>query len=120
MIYYLVTPYSHEDPKVMKERYDASIEAQGKLMQAGLNVFNPLANSVPAFNAGYDIGDAIYEMDLEILRKCDALIVLKLDGWEKSKGVELEINEAIRLEMDRFFVTPKYISTFVEYEKKCK
>ena len=90
----------------MHDRYMASIEAQGKLMDAGLAIINPLTNSVPVYEQGFDFGEKIYEMDLEILRKCSCVIVLALDGWRESKGVRMEIEAASEAGMLAVCVLP--------------
>ena len=104
MIYYLATPYSHENKDIMRSRYFDSLLAQKKLMDAGIAVINPLANSVPLEEIGHKFGDEIYDIDLEILRKCDAVIVLMLDEWKESKGVTMEISEAKTLDIQVFYV----------------
>jgi len=114
MLYYLATPYSHTNKDVMRSRYLKSLRAQKKLMDAGIAVINPLANSVPLEDIGHKFGDEIYDMDLAILRKCDTVIVLTLDGWKESKGVLLEIEEAHKLKLKTYLLDFDKIELFVE------
>ena len=46
--------------------------------------------------------------DLKILRDCDALIVVKLDGWENSAGVKAEMNEARSLGIPIIYLDPDW------------
>jgi hypothetical protein len=50
--------------------------------------------------------------DLKILRDCDALIVVKLDGWENSAGVKAEMDEARSLGIPIIYLDPDW---FVPY-----
>lgn len=42
---------------------------------------------------------------LSLLARCDKLVVVKLDGWEESRGIKEEIAEAIRLKIPHMFTT---------------
>lgn len=57
--------------------------------------FYYFAHNIKKDNAA--ITAQIYEQCLIALRKCDELLVLTLQDWDKSKGIALEINEAERL-----------------------
>ncbi len=96
---YLATPYAHENPDVMRKRYETSCRASAKLMSSGTVVFNPLANTVPAVElGGLELEhDEFIAIDLEILRRCDELLVLGLENWRQSVGVNRGIFEAIIL-----------------------
>ena len=96
---YLAAPYSAPERKTEKRRFKTTCEVQAKLMAAGYAVFSPLANSIPAVELGnlqIDHADFM-RFDNIILRRCDELLVLALDGWRESKGVQEEIQEAIAL-----------------------
>jgi hypothetical protein len=47
--------------------------------------------------------------DIAILRKCDRLMVLTLDGWDTSKGVTEEIQLAHRLHMPVTYVKLEHL-----------
>ena len=98
-ILYLAAPYSASDHKTEKRRFKKTCEVQAKLMTAGIAVFSPLANSIPAVElGGLAINHAEFmRFDNIILRRCNEVLVLALDGWQESKGVQEEINEAIAL-----------------------
>ena len=44
--------------------------------------------------------------DLDMLRRCDELYVVAMEGWDKSVGVLAEIREAQKLEIPIKFVDP--------------
>ncbi len=68
-------------------------------MKTGIIVFNPLSHSVPIneFLLNVDSLEFWMSMDLPILRRCDELLILGLDGWRESRGVRAEIFEAMSL-----------------------
>lgn len=93
---YLASPYTHDDQVVRDTRFKAACAAAAKLMLGGQCVFAPIPHSVPIeaeFPAmqGFDFWMA---MDLPILARCTKLVVLTLDGWERSRGVARELEYA--------------------------
>lgn len=96
-IIYIAQPYSHPDPWVRQERYDQSIRASAALLRKGMTVYSPIMHSHPVNWVWRDFGDA-HEFwmrnHLPFLRVCRKMIVLKLDGWEQSRGVAEEIEQA--------------------------
>lgn len=95
---YLASPYSHPDPNERKRRYDLACLAASHLM-AGCEingekfaVFCPIAHS-------YGIEPLLkksshrfwMDQDLPILKRCEILVVLQIDGWESSRGIMEEI-----------------------------
>ena len=98
-ILYLCCPYSHPDPAVQFYRYQKACRAQAKLIEAGVVVFSPLANSVPAVELGGLTAShsQFMALDLPILERCDEVLVLGLPGWTESRGVRSELFEALAL-----------------------
>jgi hypothetical protein len=45
-------------------------------------------------------------VDVEHLRRCDAVVVLMLDGWDRSAGVREEVRRAQAVGKTVRFVTP--------------
>ncbi len=61
-------------------------------MREGHIVFCPIAHSHPLVEHGLPTGWAFWERwDQAFLERCDAVVVLMLDGWESSVGVQAEI-----------------------------
>ena len=90
---YLASPYSHPDPKIEEKRYIQATKMVGKMLKDGIHVYSPVAscrnvsliNELPhdfAYWAAYDT---------EMISLCSEVVVLTLQGWEESKGVQTEI-----------------------------
>ena len=94
---YLASPYSDPDIKVRERRYrQACISAAG-LMRNGHVVFSPIAHSHPVEVIGLrsvESGAFWKRQDVPLLRHADMLVVLMLAGWEKSAGIQWEIEIA--------------------------
>lgn len=91
---YLASPYSHPNPAVRELRYEVARLATANLLREGLAVFSPIVYGKSMEKMlGTDylswkrINDAMLEAST-------GMIVLKLDGWEESKGIAYEIDKA--------------------------
>ena len=96
---YLACPYSHSNNIVRKHRFHTACRASALLMKHNIIVFSPLSHSVPIAEHG-DLGEDHgfwMSMDIPILRRCDELLILGIDGWTESKGVKQEMFEALSL-----------------------
>lgn len=92
---YLASPYSHPDPAVREHRYRAASQATAALLHADLVVFSPIAHSHALVEYGLPTGWAFWEhFDRAHLERCDLLVVLMLEGWKTSVGVQAEIGLA--------------------------
>jgi hypothetical protein len=91
-LYYLASPYSHADPAVRRQRYDATCRAAAELMGQGKTVFAPIAYSHPLCDYGLPLDWRYWQRhDRRFLAMCDEVVVLMLDGWRESVGVAAEI-----------------------------
>jgi len=98
MIIYLASPYSHPDPAVRELRFRAACQAAVALLHAGRVVFSPIAHSHPLVEHGLPTSWNFWQrFDCELLTRCDEVMVLMLDGWEESVGVQAEIRIAREL-----------------------
>lgn len=90
---YLASPYSHNDPDVREWRFQQVCRAAAVLMYNGQFVFSPISHTHPiAVHGNLPLGfDYWEEYDRLMLKMCSELVVLMLDGWESSKGVQAEI-----------------------------
>lgn len=104
---YLATPYSHPEPSVREQRFRAVCQAAARLMQNGEVVFSPIAHGHPIAAYGLPTDWRFGErFDREQLARCDDVVVLMLDGWEESKGVQAEIRIAGKLRKPVRYLMP--------------
>lgn len=97
---YLASPYSHPDPAVREFRFREACRAAARFMRCGLPVFSPIAHSHPLTEFGLPADWQFWERyDFEFLRQCNGLVVLKLDGWRESRGVQAEIDLALEMDL---------------------
>lgn len=95
---YLASPYSHPDPLVREARFDAACRATADMIRAGRPVFSPIVHGHPLVRFGLPTDWAFWQrFDTEHLRRCDEVLVLRIDGWEESEGVRAEIELAAAL-----------------------
>ena len=94
---YLASPYTHADKEVRRDRYMAACKAAAKLMLAGEVVFAPISHSHPIEHFFPEVQghDFWMKQDAPYLEACSKLVVLTIDGWDKSSGVAHEIRRAV-------------------------
>lgn len=99
-VIYLACPFTDPDELVRSRRLLESIKFERALYDAGALVYNPLRYSS---NAPYK-PEYRYWIDhgLAIMKACDGVAVLKLDGWRSSEGVRGEIELAKMFEKPVF------------------
>ena len=94
---YLASPYSHDDAAVRQSRYEAVCRAAGSMIARGLDVYSPIAHShgIAEHSEHANTSWQDWErLDLAMLCRSDALVVLMLDGWSVSVGVRAELQFA--------------------------
>ena len=95
---YLASPYTHKDPVVRARRFRAACEYAAELLNNGTCVFSPIAHSHPIAEHGTeDTFDFWMKWDVPYLHVASALVVMTLDGWKESRGVQAEIEIMKRL-----------------------
>jgi hypothetical protein len=95
-VIYLACPYTDPDPAVRRERFDAATAAAADLIRAGRIVYSPITMTHPidmvlageANTLGSDYWVAFDEAFMEM---CSEMVVLQLDGWDRSSGIRREI-----------------------------
>ena len=93
---YLAVPYSSPDPAVREHRFHLVNQAAAALMRQGIHVFSPISHTHPILTegelpTGFDYWE---EYDRAMLGACCALVVLAIEGWNRSVGVAREIEIA--------------------------
>jgi hypothetical protein len=89
---YLACPYSHEDPRVRWIRFTTVSQIAARLMAKDLFIFSPISHGHPITVHGLpSVWDYWGKYMEEFLRISRAMVVLCLDGWTSSVGVQAEI-----------------------------
>lgn len=109
---YLASPYSDPDPKVVEDRVRRVSRITAQLIQQGHLVFSPIVYSHPLkdlidfdpFNFGWV--SQWMDFDTAMLADADELWILKIPGWESSRGCDLEMTYALDHGIPIHFVDP--------------
>src|SRR5262249_50831544 len=96
-IIYLACPYTHSDPQVMEERYNIATKLAAYLIEKRkLIVFSPITMTHPIDKLlardSITLGsDYWLHFDELFMKACAKMIVLTIDGWQQSEGIQREI-----------------------------
>lgn len=93
---YLASPYSSPDPVIVKTRFLLVEQCCAALIKRGEFVWSPIVHC-HEMSLRYEMpGDHEFWLnyDKDIMRRADAIYVLKIPGWAESKGVQMEIEFA--------------------------
>lgn len=89
---YLAIPYSHKDEEVKELRYEIANCISAYLMRMGAIVFSPITHSHPLVKYGLPTDYEYWKtQDESFMDTCASIIVITLDGYEESNGVNSEI-----------------------------
>lgn len=96
---YLACPYSFGDAATRGARFEAVTKTAAELMKQGHNVFSPITHGHPVNLMGVAGGWHRWApVDEAILSTCcREMIVLTLEGWQESIGIQAEIALADKL-----------------------
>ena len=101
---YLASPYSHPDPNLREQRFEGACYAAAELLREGYHVFSPIAHTHLIAKFGLPTNWSFWERYCrEQIVRCDEIVVLKLDGWESSVGVQAEIQIAKEQEKQIYY-----------------
>ncbi len=105
---YLACPYSYPEENVRLFRFKQANIAASKLMNEGHVVYSAISHTHPiAVDASLPLGwDYWQNVDEVFISLCHTLAVLKLPGWQESKGVNAEMEIAQRLGKSIIFIEP--------------
>jgi Domain of unknown function (DUF1937) len=94
---YLACPYSSDNPAEKVWRYEqATLAAAWLTAEQGLTVFSPITHSHSMHTVGYCGGDWEFwkKVDWDYLAVSKEVIVLLIEGWDKSVGIAAELKLA--------------------------
>ena len=90
---YLAAPYSDKDHNIIQGRMEQIYGVLGSYIRQGFLITTPLfMHEVVMRNPDMPNDYQFWEnYCLNLLKRCDSMIVLRLAGWEESRGVKGEI-----------------------------
>lgn len=96
---YLASPYTHPDADERHRRYVAARHAVAYLLNERRWVYSPIVHCHDLALAEKLPTDWVFWKDYNfyMLSRCTQLAILRIDGWEQSKGVAAELTEATRI-----------------------
>lgn len=100
---YLASPYSHRSVMIRRKRFRLVRAAAAEFLQRGIHVIAPVVHGHAIWevmNSTMDPPHGFWmEHSLNLLKRCDELYVLCLLDWQKSAGVQMEIDFALSQKM---------------------
>lgn len=92
---YVATPYTHANPDVVAQRYDAAMDFVAWLLNNSPTVvpFSPILYCHPMAKVHKLPTDADYWWDFNrtIIDRSEGVYLLKMEGWELSYGIKKEL-----------------------------
>ena len=108
---YLASPYSDPHPEVREQRYHRACVALAEFVRAGQPAFSPIVHGHPLTALGVPGGWEFWRgLNKRYLERCDELVVLTLDGWQQSVGVQAEIAWARGLRIPTSYRSPPEVA----------
>jgi adenylosuccinate synthase len=100
-LWYLCTPYSHNNPNVVETRYRVACQINAVLLNNKIDVISPIVMFHEVSIVGKMKNDykTFREVNEKLLSRCDGIIVAEfMAGWDKSVGVieEIKLAETMR------------------------
>lgn len=107
---YLASPYSHSNDDIREMNYKIVSKIAANMISEGNVVLSPISygHNLLNFCEMPSDWDFWYNFCVTFLLKCDELIVVKMAGWDVSKGVLEEIEIAKKHNIKISFIEPKY------------
>lgn len=106
---YLASPYSNPEPKVRAQRYHAACTAAAWLLRQHQWCYSPIVHCHRLAETASLPTDAAFWRDYNfaMLGQAQEFMVLTLDGWAQSIGIDLETREANRLKLPVTYLRPE-------------
>lgn len=107
-LYYLASPYSHDNSLVRQLRYEAVIYTASELTKDGFRLIEPIGMChQQSLQHGMPTGYEFWKTrDRGFIDVCDVVIVLTINGWYESEGVTDEILHAKETGKPVYYLNP--------------
>jgi len=118
-LYYLASPYTHESASVMNDRANVSSIVSRQLMLEGIAHYAPISSEhhLRKFGDMPHTWTAWRNIDLAFVSRVDGILVLCIDGFRESTGVQAEIRYARKNKTRVEFLVPRLSGTTLEYDR---
>lgn len=87
---YLASPYTHENPEIVKQRVNIAGQVSAKLLELGIHSISPVVYGQALIEHG-QMTDSSWDywgkFCGDIMDICDQMYILDIDGWNDSKGI---------------------------------
>ena len=105
---YLASPYTHPDSAIRHQRYEQARHVLYLLLSSRTSVYSPIVHCHHVALHHEMPHDAEFWQwyNFNMIEVCRSLLVLKIPGWERSKGVEAEMKYAEKIGTPIRGVTP--------------
>lgn len=111
---YLASPYSHVDSDIRLARYHLVLGVTRELIFNNHIVYSPIVHNHPIVEQHTPLGwDYWEDFDTCFIQSASMLLVLCIDGWKESQGVQAEIEIAISLDIPIRYITLANPTTFL-------
>ena len=106
---YVASPYFHESYDVRFHRYTAVLKYTNGLIRANRPAFSPIVygyffEHFCGANANFE---SWMEFNDEVLKRCDQMHILMLEGWDVSRGILHETDVAKQNGLPITYIEPK-------------
>lgn len=111
---YIASPYSHPNPRVRADRYRQALDFVHWALEHKIWCYSPIVHChelAVIYKLPFDISHW-REYNEAMLQGCKHLIVLKLEDWDKSKGVDHEIRFADSLGKPISYMSPASVNAY--------
>ena len=91
---YLAQPYTHRDPRVRAARFKIAEFMTAKYSNLGEAIYAPIV-ACHKLSITYKLpttADFWERMNIAFMEKAEAIRLLEMPGWDKSAGVEFELD----------------------------
>lgn len=98
---YVAAPFTSESPVTQSWRHERTCEFVSRMLSQGFHAFSPVCYCLPIAERNGWPTDAgrWHQFNMDVLRRCEAMYILQLPGWQNSKGVTIEIKTCVILGM---------------------